>query len=107
LERESNAKTCASLVLRLGAESIRWKTTFEAGDPQRYPFAYLLDGFQARAEVLRSRIQPATAISPQHNPAPACVNSTRKLQTNFEALFEMKTTWGYSGCGLPAEPKPK
>ena len=108
LERESNAKTCASLVLRLGAESIHWKATFEAGDPQRHPFAYLLDGFQARAEVLRSRIQPAGAISPQHNAAPTCVaNSTKNCQTNLETLFEIKTTWGYSGCSLSVEPKPK
>jgi recombination protein RecA len=74
LEQESNAKTCASLVLRLEAGEARWAdaspqvpqalmpvspvTTprcFRA--PPNYPFARLLHGFSARTNVLRSRIQ--------------------------------------------------
>ena len=63
LDQEPNAKTCASLVLRLGSEPARWSTTMEApaAGSFAYPFAWLLDGFDVRAEVLRSRIQPVAA----------------------------------------------
>ena len=58
LEQESNAKTCASLVLRLGAGPARWSTTGEARAARllRHPAACLLDGFEVRAEMLRSRV---------------------------------------------------
>src|ERR1700722_16271924 len=46
MEQESNAKTCASLVLRLDSDSVCWKPTVEASDPLRHPFAQLLDGSQ-------------------------------------------------------------
>lgn len=59
LEPESNAKTCASLVLRMEAEPARWSTTLEthAADFFRYPSSWLFDGFGIRAELLRSRMQ--------------------------------------------------
>src|SRR5580700_11781287 len=43
LEPESNAKTCASLVLRMEAEPARWATTLEAhaADFFRYPPSWL------------------------------------------------------------------
>jgi hypothetical protein len=106
LERESNAKTCASLVLHLGADSIHWKRSMETADFQRHPFAYLLDGFQARAEVLRSRIQPVTAISARHGFARAGRdNGIKQFQTNSETIFNAKTTWGYVDNGSPATPQ--
>jgi recA bacterial DNA recombination protein len=60
LEPESNAKTCASLVLRVEAEPARWSTTLEthAADFFRYPSSWLFDGFGIRAELFRSRMQP-------------------------------------------------
>src|ERR1700680_2867345 len=65
LEPESNAKTCASLVLRMEAEPARWSTALEnhAADLFRYPASWLFDGVGIRTEVLRSRIQPST---PKH-----------------------------------------
>jgi hypothetical protein len=59
LEPESNAKTCASLVLRMEAEPGRWSTTLEthAADFFRCPSSWLFDGFGIRAELLRSRMQ--------------------------------------------------
>ena len=64
LEQESNAKTCASLVLRLDAGPARWSMTAAPRQIMRRIFAAssracLLDGFETRAEVLRSRMQPA------------------------------------------------
>jgi hypothetical protein len=53
LEQEPNAKTCASLVLRLGLERVRWMGT--AGEN---PSGCLLGGVGMRAEVVRSSVQP-------------------------------------------------
>ncbi|HLZ90946.1 MAG TPA: hypothetical protein VKQ28_04460 [Candidatus Acidoferrum sp.] len=70
LEQEANAKTCASLVMRLEAEEAKWTQVAQAllpvppattprpsCSPLTHPVAQLLKGFAARAEVLRSRIQ--------------------------------------------------
>jgi recombination protein RecA len=74
LEQESNAKTCASLVVRLESGEARW---LEASPrvaqalmpvpPEAaprffrslpiYPFARLLRGFAVRGDVMRSRVQ--------------------------------------------------
>jgi hypothetical protein len=74
LEQEPNAKTCASLVLRLESREAKWA---EASSPVAqalmpvppltaprivrplpgYPFAKLLQGFPVCANVARSRIQ--------------------------------------------------
>jgi hypothetical protein len=55
LSRESNAKTCASLVLRMERETARWSL-----QDRRYPSrafhtpASLLDGWTTTAEIIRS-----------------------------------------------------
>jgi hypothetical protein len=104
LEQESNAKTCASLVLGLGMDSAHWTATSELADAstdtnaQPYPYACLLDGFQSHAEILRSRIEPATKIPAHHH---------RFSPHNPEAVFETKTSWGYLDDGLPVHLKPK
>ena len=48
--RESNAKTCASLVLKLGVNEARWSVT--AGDEAA---GCLFEGFEVRAELVRSK----------------------------------------------------
>jgi recombination protein RecA len=53
LEQESNAKTCASLVVRLEAGDVRWGEA----SASCYPFAKLLRGLLVRTNVVRSRIQ--------------------------------------------------
>jgi recombination protein RecA len=90
MEQEANAKTCASLVLRLKAEPAMWSEAragsgreheHEAGlgsaglprerkgifagssrDLVRYPFARLLKGFELGADVVRSRVQCAKEL---------------------------------------------
>ena len=66
--QESNAKTCASLVLRLDAKPARWSEAVGTPVPgfAGYPFARLLRGFQVCTEVVRSRIQPPMAPSSQN-----------------------------------------
>jgi recombination protein RecA len=51
LGQETNAKTCASLVLKLGMKEARWNVT--AGKEEMC----LFDGFGVRAEVMRSRFK--------------------------------------------------
>ena len=58
LEQESNAKTCASLVLRLEAEPARWVSQCRP----ELSWGWLLGGFGVRAEMLHARVQPAQEI---------------------------------------------
>jgi recombination protein RecA len=66
VEQETNAKTCASLVLRLEAGTARWSEAVGGPGPgsgrdfTAYPFARLLRGFPVYTEVVRSRMQTET-----------------------------------------------
>jgi recombination protein RecA len=88
LEQESNAKTCASLVLQMNGESARWSETAGektvGADAVRIslhraraplPHARLLDGADARAEMLHTRIQSINV--PQARAAPVSIASGR------------------------------
>jgi recombination protein RecA len=57
LEQESNAKTCASLGLRMEAEGVSWTGAVPVPGAEfvRYSLRWLLDGLSARGEVSRSR----------------------------------------------------
>jgi recombination protein RecA len=64
LEQESNAKSCASLGLRLEAGAAGWSRMpvdrvdgDRAADYSRLPWGWLLEGRSARGEVSRSRMQ--------------------------------------------------
>ena len=78
LSRESNAKTCASLVLHLEGNSVRWLQPVSTADTNSIPHAesptdrerhsssWLLDSLEVRAEILRSRVQrPAEPFAPK------------------------------------------
>jgi recombination protein RecA len=95
LEQESNAKTCASLVLRLEGEPARWATTLQtqavanrAVDFFQRPFSRLLRGFDVRAEILRSRVQPVVRTTFREGLAAA--SASGKL-----GKFETHATWNY------------
>jgi hypothetical protein len=64
LEQESNAKTCASLVLRMGEQAAEWCKTSSSGDRVeeffRHPYACLFDGAAIPAEVMRMQSGFAT-----------------------------------------------
>jgi hypothetical protein len=105
LEREANAKTCASLVLRLQADSARWHVTQRDGNPQRrHSIANVLDGFQVRAEVARLRVQAAAAVY-SHDRFIVRDNfaSRDDRGVSVETVFKTQTTWGYPSGGLPGE----
>jgi recombination protein RecA len=61
LEQEPHAKTCASLVLRMGAEAGNWSNAEKDSTADFFgrPHAYLFDGCAIQAEVERSRIREA------------------------------------------------
>lgn len=85
LEQESNAKTCAALVLGLGKDSSHWTETSESADIQTH--ACLFDGFDVRAEILRSKIESATQLAPDQCRA----HFPRRLETIFAAA----TNWSF------------
>ena len=87
LDQESNAGSCASLVLRLGFEPCSW-SGFE---PQRARFhsnscACLLDGSQVHAELVRSRLK--SKMAGHKFQGFACTN-----ETGFAASFQTKIKW--------------
>src|SRR5271156_5102791 len=115
VEQEANAKTCASLVLRLKAKPAMWSDARagcgrEAGsssaglprepkgifagssrDSVRHPFARLLKGFELGAEVVRSRVQGAKDL-PLANENVANEFGTRGAPNGVE-IFETATIW--------------
>ena len=62
IEQEANAKTCASLVLRVGFERARWVGAASENRVGEFccanSSACLLGGVAVRAEVVRSSVQP-------------------------------------------------
>ena len=112
MEQEANAKTCASLVLRLKAEPAMWSEAraSEAGlgsaglprerkgifagssrDLVRYPFARLLKGFELGADVVRSRVQCAKDL-PLANENEANEFAARGV-LNGVGIFETAAMW--------------
>jgi hypothetical protein len=57
LEQESNAKTCASLVLQLHMQQARWSRTSGMAEEilSHHSPGYLLEGSKSHAEMIRSR----------------------------------------------------
>lgn len=62
LEQEANAKTCASLVLKLEAGAVHWTSTQQCQifvkDLRQSSLSLLLNSVDLRASVLRSRMNP-------------------------------------------------
>jgi recombination protein RecA len=108
LEQESNAKTCASLVLQLGAGLARWSVTpmpppdAHTASLFRYPAACLLDSLEARAEVLSSRMQPANGVSRTIGAIgmPSAAGMAAAGMAGPAGMFANKALWGYFS-GVP------
>jgi hypothetical protein len=64
LEQESNAKTCASLVLELRAQKTRWLQTCGSVEEVSSPHspACLLGGWKSHAEIIRSFLKPKSQL---------------------------------------------
>jgi hypothetical protein len=71
LSRESHAKTCAGLVLRMQRQSARWSRSSPSYlSPEFHTSAALLDGWTTSAQVIRSdvRRQKLSFIDHPHSP---------------------------------------
>lgn len=129
LEQESNAKTCASLVLQLATERADWLSTLaaQAGSPFRHSPSCLLDRFEIRAGILRSRMNISslelkagelkagklkTGTSNESFPSEATVFHSRSLDglrmplesissTGRNAIFTTRSIWSFPAACLP------
>lgn len=86
LDQESNAKSCASLVLRLRTEETNWSQTSESAEKIGLPHSpgLLLDGWKSYAEMIRSSAKPQERAAISKN---VCKDG---------ADFEMQTIWNAS-----------
>jgi hypothetical protein len=88
LSRESNAKTCASLVLRLRGQNAHW---LSPETPEPSANARLLDGLEIRAEILHSRRQiPAETFAPRKNVL--LLKSTQQSRESA-TVFRNQSSW--------------
>ncbi len=99
LDQESNAKTCASLVLRMDAQPACWIKTAPEQSANRAPLSVglLLDGTVAQAAVSRSRMQRASGTHSHGNAGWADRSST-------ESVFRTKAKWDSSALTPGAAP---
>jgi hypothetical protein len=63
LSQESNAKSCASLVLRLEREAAAWSSQLQNNSKRVHTPSCSLDGWTSAAEIVRSRLQCAARNS--------------------------------------------
>jgi recombination protein RecA len=96
LDREPNAKSCASLVLRLQTRETNWLQTSESVEEVALPHSpgLLLDGWKSCAEMIRSGARPKGPASISMD---ACGDRVD---------FEMQTIWNDAraipGLQMPA-----
>jgi recombination protein RecA len=89
LEQEPNAKTCASLVVRLEAGDAQWAAASERSNC--YPCAKLLRGFSVRSDLVRSRVQmPVQQVIDIRGTAICGCAPTRSADRE---MFETETVW--------------
>jgi recombination protein RecA len=100
IEQESNAKTCASLVLKLEAGRVHWSTTQQAEtlqdfseDSRLQSFAILLDSLDVHAAVLRSRMNPVCRTEFHEG---RIASADRSLSGSLETTFRVNTMLGIS-----------
>jgi hypothetical protein len=112
LEQEACAKSCASLVLRLEMEAARWNSAASAtasaaterkNGGMKNPQQFLLGGLRIRAEVLRSRFEPAAESPAMNSPSsfserpsserPGSKSGTASGTTGPDCLYETEAAW--------------
>jgi recombination protein RecA len=114
MAQESNAKTCASLVLRMEGLAGVWRETAVTGnEKEEMPQAVgcLLEGAKSQAEVVRSRMQtpdggpstnrvlPDRALSRALSPVLSIDAREMHGRPMNAARFEIKTEWNYFADG--------
>jgi recombination protein RecA len=111
LEQESNAKTCASLVLQMKMKAANWSMTGELEHSGILPPAHarLFDGVEVQAELLHTRVQ-STNI-PQACNAPIAIDG-RSAGRDHDGdggntqSFSAQSVWSFLQA-TPVETKPK
>ena len=100
LEQESNAKSCASLGLRLEAEAVGWSRmpVEGAADFSGLPWGWLLEGRSARGEVSRSRMQQGSAGYFRGGFAAAA-------RVANEGIFRTRMDWDFFSLPIAAKRK--
>ena len=104
LEQESNARTCASLVLRLDAGTSKWGTLPpKTQHTETLSFARLLEGSRIFLEKLRSRRQAFTAMTKSSGSEDPGYNLRLKLQPpeirqppSDATHFATRTIWSHT-----------
>lgn len=89
LAQESNAKSCASLVLRLERQEISWSQTAGSTESIAPPhtLGLLLDGWKGSAQIIRSR-----SGQPGHRPSPRA--NTVSINAGEDSTdFAMQVRW--------------
>ncbi len=104
LEQEANAKTCASLVLRLEARPAEWsdaRTSAEdAGgrdrgrDFLRHSMARLFRGFEIGADVVRTRVQDVNEVMAINDFSSRKMGLDSGSTQERVAFFRATTNWG-------------
>jgi recombination protein RecA len=118
LGQESNAKTCASLVLQMKRKAARWSATPEGAanegpaEISRDPFvphACLLEGADVRAEMIHTRMQSINMPRVGKGAVPITAGRTESLagsDTDTEQSFSAQSMWSYLHA-MPVEAKLK
>lgn len=102
IEQESNAKTCASLVLKLESGCVHWSTTMQQGetlqalseDSRLQSFTILLDSMDVHAGVLRSRMNPVCRT--EFHDGRIASAAAQGLSSSFETTFRVNAKRGTS-----------
>jgi hypothetical protein len=109
LEQESNAKTCASLVLQMKMKAANWSVTgeLEHAGISAPAYAHLFDGAEVQAELLHTRMQSINV--PQACNGPVSIDgrsSGRDHDSGTTQSFSAQSMWSYLHA-IPVEVKPK
>ena len=126
LEQESNAKTCASLVLRMSMKAAKWSGTAESNVSDNtagintsgisrhlhsdlphgrlqhgcLPHARLLDGSDVQAEMLHTRMQSINFQQAQNGPVSIERHFAGRDFANYSDGFERSTTQSFAAQSI-------
>ena len=110
LEQESNAKTCASLVLQMKMKAANWSGTGEPDRAEILPPAHarLFDGAEVQAELLHTRVQSINM--PQACNGPVAIDGRSAGRDHGydggnTQSFSAQSMWSYLHA-MPVEAQP-
>ena len=111
LEQESNAKTCASLVLQMKMKAANWSVTGELEHAGILPpaHAHLFDGAEGQAEMLHTRVQSINMPRACNGPVSIDGRSAGRDhdgEGGNAQSFSAQSMWSFLQA-TPVEAKPK